>query len=85
MVARRAEMIRVTPARSVCATFSTTNVAEKAHADLTHFVVLEAVINRSEHRAIKKFYSLCEADAVLADVLLVFGAVPLELPGHPIP
>lgn len=54
--------------------------AEEAHAYLAHFVVLQPFINRNEHGIIKNFYSLCEADAVLADALLVSGVIPAELP-----
>ena len=67
-------------ARSVC-DIQYDHVAEKkAHADLARFVALEAFINRSEHGAIENFYSLREADAVLADVLSVSGVISLELP-----
>ncbi len=52
---------------------------------ISRFAVLEAFVSRSEHGAIENFYSLCEADAVLADILLIFCAIPLELPGHSTP
>lgn len=47
---------------------------------ISRFAVLEAFVSRSEHGAIENFYSLREADAVLADVLSVSGVISLELP-----
>lgn len=55
----------------------------RAYADLTHFIVIEAFINRNDCGAIENPFGLCEADAVFAAVLLAFGVITIELLCYP--
>ena len=51
------------------------HAGKRAYADLTRFVIIEAFINRGDYGTIENPFGLCEADAVPADVLLVFGVI----------